>query len=156
MFKFSAIIKSDCDISSPLSPSLFMKAVQSSRALEVLMNEGRWGGEVLGGGVGRGGRRGAGGVAPMVAHLLAPHPSELGMTHFWGALASLPHQINPTRLQPTHTLTHPQPIQILLTRLSAPCKFPGWITSSALLTLLCIKVSFVSCHCLFCHSCRQS
>lgn len=26
--------------------------------------------------------RSGGGVAPMVAHLPAPHPSELGMTHF--------------------------------------------------------------------------
>ena len=49
MFKSSAIIKSDCDIFSPLSSSLFMRAVQSIRALEVLMNEGGEGGEVLGG-----------------------------------------------------------------------------------------------------------
>lgn len=45
MFKSSAIIKLDCDIFSPLSSSLFMRAVQSTRALEVLMNEGGGEGE---------------------------------------------------------------------------------------------------------------
>lgn len=65
-----------------LSSSLFMRAVQSARALEVLMNEGTWRGEVLGGGDGVGGSRGVGSVAHMVVHLPAPHPAELGMTHF--------------------------------------------------------------------------
>lgn len=90
------------------------------------------------------GRRGVGGVARMVAHLPAPHPPELGMTHF---LRHPRLSAPPNQLLDTYKKRSPH-LNLINTSLSAPHKIPRWLASDVL--TLNIKVSFESHHCLFC------